>query len=328
MSFSQSPNPEPIFILGILQRSGTNYLYDLIRRHPDCWARAGWSTSVEDYLLRRSDLLLKYAGVSDAFWQKVWGTPGEEDLLCECLGRGLAAFLSAGAGGKRIVTKTPSVFNLPHFPKLFPGAHLLILVRDGRAIAESTLRTFGRDYEFTTRMWAYGAHVIREFIRAHDPTGPCKYLVVRYEDLVDNLREELTRVLTFLELDVAAYDFDAAQRLPVRGSSTHRGQSDKIHWGPVERTADFRPLQRFAHWSPAMHRRFNWIAGREMRQFGYEEEHPSRRTFARIMWNRLLDVKWKARCLWERFFPRPEEKPQAEKMAAAEQRKGPANLEV
>ena len=53
-------------------------------------------------------------------------------------------------------------------------------------------------------------------------------------------REELYRILSFLGLDVAAYDFDAAEHLPVRGSSESRRHANQpLDWRPVERTPEF-----------------------------------------------------------------------------------------
>ena len=49
--------PSPIFILGISQRSGTNFLFDLLCLHPDCGAP---SIKWEDFLVDKSDLLVRY----------------------------------------------------------------------------------------------------------------------------------------------------------------------------------------------------------------------------------------------------------------------------
>lgn len=50
---------DPIFILGILMRTGTNFLYDLVRLHLDCDV----PTPVpEDYLVHCADLLAEYVG--------------------------------------------------------------------------------------------------------------------------------------------------------------------------------------------------------------------------------------------------------------------------
>jgi hypothetical protein len=299
----------PIFILGIAQRSGTNYLHDLLALHPDCAMRK--PPTLEDYLLRHSDHLLAYAGSLSPFWEEHWKFGGQEAALLQALGDGLASFLAAAAPGKRVLTKTPSVYNIDHLPKLFPHAHLLILVRDGRAVAESTYRSFQRSYEYTARMWAYGAKLIRSFLEAREAYQPRKHLLVRYEDLVRDTRGEMRKILDFLELDADAYDFDAAENIPVRGSSVHRGSTEKLHWDPVQKTENFKPLNRFAHWSQGMHNRFNWIAGKELEYFGYSLEPDGGGWLARLL-NRGRDARFKLAALAGHYgWPRKSKKPTA-----------------
>ena len=54
----------------------------------------------------------------------------------------------------RLVTKTPTVKNLGLFFQLFPTSKLLVLVRDGRSVVESAVRTFDRPYGHAAREWA------------------------------------------------------------------------------------------------------------------------------------------------------------------------------
>src|SRR3989304_7256322 len=119
----------PIFIMGIMRRSGTNYLYDLLDLHPDCSARG---PIFEDYLLAGADLLVNYANNLYKYWNPNWEVNkkiGSSDLICEYLGKGLISFLNLQLKEsyirrnkrveygqfvasrllyKRLVTKTPS----------------------------------------------------------------------------------------------------------------------------------------------------------------------------------------------------------------------------
>ena len=136
----------PIFVLGIMQRSGTGFIQRLLCQHPDCYQGGAIR---EDYLLEHSDLLLKYSELSYERWNPSWEVEknvGSPELLFRCLGDGLISFLGhqfvsdngsgaeslSAASSKRIVTKTPSVKHLSHFFKLFPESYLIIIVRDGR----------------------------------------------------------------------------------------------------------------------------------------------------------------------------------------------------
>ncbi|HWP58306.1 MAG TPA: sulfotransferase [Candidatus Acidoferrales bacterium] len=279
----------PIFILGISQRSGTNFLFDLLRLHPDC---AAPSTNWEDFLLYHADSLAEYVDAVCRGWRRRGIDGSVEDLLYARLGEALISVLAARAPGKRIVTKTPSVRNLEFFFKLFPGACLLILVRDGRAVTESRVKTFGESYETAMRRWAEGADRILRFRASADPAR-CNYRIVRYEDLWNDLDAELRRLCAFLRLDPARYDFHAAANLPVRGSSHFHGDGEeRVHWKPVAKTADFNPIGRWHHWPAALRQRFDWLAGEKQAAFGYERaagESPC----AWKLRNKVADGKWK-----------------------------------
>lgn len=283
-----------IFILGILQRSGTNFLNDLLLLHPDCGAPAPiW----ENFLVTHADLLVRYANLVYRRWDPAWGVDEYlKDSLCKHLGDGITSFLTSLTDKKRLVTKTPSVRNLSCFFTLFPKAHLIVMIRDGREVVESGVKSFGWDYEASSRWWAEAAADILSFNQVTKGSD-FKYLIVRYEELCSNLKGELSRILDFLDLDTKTYDFDAAENLPIRGSSIFRGGRDSIHWEPVKKTSSFTPLFRSNHWSRAMHERFNWIAGKYMMQFGYELKQVENYKLLWVLWNRIWDIKWRSKTL-------------------------------
>lgn len=260
----------PIFVLGIEQRSGTNWLRDLLACHPGCRPVGALA---EDSLLRMSGHLVAYADAVSAAWNPAWPLPASpRERLLAALGEGLCAFLAELAGGEgavRPLTKTPSLVGAEHFAALFPGAQLVVVVRDGRAVAASGARSFGDDLDDWARRWADGARRLAA-LAASEPPARRRHLVVRYEDLAEHLELELRRVLAFLGLDEARFDWARAKHLPVRGSSELRSQGDApVHWTPVERTPEFEPLARFAGWTPGQHERFNWLAGRYLAPLGY-----------------------------------------------------------
>jgi len=284
--------PDPIFILGISQRSGTNFLFNLLGLHPDC-ERVGpiW----ENFLLNDAQLLVDYADAVYRRWSADWDVPGvvgPPTVLLENIGDGLITFLNRqkqASDSRRLLTKTPSVENLQCFFEFFPRAQLLLVVRDGRAVTESGVRSFGWDYDWTMRYWASGARRILQL--ADDPGHFAgQFLIVKYEDLVSDAENTLRRVFDFLDLPAAAFDFAGALDLPVSGSSELIKQGEKeVHWHPVQKTADFDPLRRFAHWGRSRHERFNWIAGECQARLGYCLET---RDDARWLWsarNFLLD---------------------------------------
>jgi hypothetical protein len=284
----------PCFILGIAPRSGTNYLYRLLGRHPDCRAPGPiW----EDFLLHHADLLACYAARVVGSWDPRWGAAeavGGEDAVLHELGDGLLRLLGRqlreedDAAGRVFLTKTPSVGGLDHFMRLFPAARALVLVRDGRALVESGVRSFGWRYEDAMRRWADAATQIAAFLERHRGLdSPVR--LVRYEDLVAAEARTLTEIFGFLGLDPARYDFAGAREMGVTGSSELRS-SGQIHWKTVERRADFDPLRRHAHWPRARHERFVWLAGPQMEALGYASAAPHARP--RSARQRALDVLW------------------------------------
>jgi hypothetical protein len=163
---------------------------------------------------------------------------------------------------------------------------------------ESGVRTFGWSYEAAMRRWSNAAHTILDFDR-NNKSSQSRYLIVRYEDLFTNPEKEMSEILAFLSLNTATYDFDAATNLPIRGSSRYRRGDEAVHWKPIEKTKDFNPLLRWSRWNQALHERFNWIAGEYLVQFGYEKKQftTNRRVWA--MWNKTMDINWRAKTLGE-----------------------------
>lgn len=295
---------DPIFVLGILPRSGTNFLFNLLRLHPDCGVPEPiW----EDYVLEPSSLLMEYTQAVYGWWDAAvpaWGVnKGFEERLCQHLGLGLISFLSSQADGKRLLTKTPCVTNLNNFFRLFPNAYMLILVRDGRDVVESGARSFGWDRDATTRRWAEAAEAVLRFTQ-EDREHESQCLVVRYEDLYLDCDAELRKILDFVRLDASSYDFDAARDLPVYGSSRLGATDDWVHWEPVDKkTSDFNPLGRWHGWSRRMHERFNWIAGRYLNEFDYQQKSYAGHEGNWRAYNRIVDIVQKNR-VYE-LFPDP-----------------------
>lgn len=257
----------PIFLLGILERSGTNYLYNLIRAHPDVGVRRPiW----EDKLLRQVQFLQRYAETVAATWDPQWNVPPEEqNKLLRALGHGIEHFVTDGAETSHVVVKTPSVENLPMFFELFPQAPLIVLTRDGRSVTESGVRSFGWSYPLTMKQWADAAGTIL----AVDPvfrTSGRRYRLVRYERVLASTRSELTQIFATCGLNSDDYDFDAAERAPVRGSSTVRPEpGGPVDWSYVERPTDFDPADRFANWDDALRYLYAELAGEAHRLLGY-----------------------------------------------------------
>jgi Sulfotransferase family len=288
-----SGRKRPIFILGLTPRSGTNYLWDLVRLHPDC--AAGREPIREDFFLEHAHLLSEFIRDVRRRWDPAWGTVSEQTLadLHVHLGTALLDFLSTD-DNRRLVTKNPSVGGIDRVFTFFPTAQVIILARDGRAVVESCVQTFGWDVDLATRRWATAAATALHFLDTRTANDPAVRLV-RYEDLVVDPRRRMTELLSFLDLDVTSYDFPAAEQLPVRGSSVFRGGQTQVHWDPVERTSEFDPLRRWGHWTVEQHRRFAWLAGRQQAALRYGLDDAVATTTAARARQRFTSTRWHVR---------------------------------
>jgi hypothetical protein len=290
-----------IFILGVTMRSGTNYLNNLLLLHPHCeYPGIVW----EDYFLAHADLLQNYADSLYKHWQPEW----KEKLVdliginpvMKSLGGGLTFLLKDQFRGRarpesveswdslKFVTATPSVRNLNYFFDLFPDAHLLIIMRDGRSVVESGVRSFDWDYERAMKNWKNAAETIHKFDHAIS-NHKKKYLILKYEDLFLHTREKMKEVLEFLELNFKCYHFYAAENLPVVGSSELRNSEGAVHWHARKKNKHFDPLERWRHWKKLLHLRFNWIAGDYAERFGYSMQEKNRYGFIWRVWNKVMD---------------------------------------
>ena len=291
---------EPIFIVGVSQRAGTHFLYDLLSQHPDCApalqaddeTRGAW----EDYLLDRAEPLVRYRDELASIWAGA-GLRGQElgDGLLAALGEGLTRFLEdaqgprAGSERRRPVTKTPAAGNLDLFPRLFPRASLVLIARHPQAVVASAVATFGGLPERWVRIWRAGARSLLSFQAAY----PGRAALVRYEDLVADLEGALRPVLEAISLDASRFDFAAAAALPARGSSVVA--AGDLAWQPVPVAQIGDPLGRGERLSPHLAERITWLAGPEMAGLGYlqpGEEAPLGRSAIRSAAHRVRDARW------------------------------------
>lgn len=287
----------PIFVLGLLQRSGTNYLNNLLLLHPDVQPPGMiW----EDFHVAHADLLARYARDTAQHWPESWAAKLQAELgngaLLQHLGAGLIAFMEKqnriwsdrnpqppSPNPVSLISATPSVANLSLFFDLFPQAAPVIVIRDGPSLIESGVRSFGWDYEEAMRMWARSARGIIDF--RDDTKNHGRFFLVRFDDLYSRNRQLMGEILDFLELNRNSYDFERAENLAVMGSSEVAQREGKVHWKAEKKRADFNPLQRASAWGPKLKSRFAWIAAKESEALGYPLDGVQPMTFC----NTLLD---------------------------------------
>jgi hypothetical protein len=205
-----------------------------------------------------------------AAWDPNWGNFAADLPQClhAALGSGLLGFLRVD-DSRRLLAKNPSVNHLERFFDFFPNARLLVLVRDSRSVTQSCMDTFGWSFERAARAWASAADAVERF-RSSNARHSNRWLVVRYEDVVDDLERHLPPLLQFLGLPGDRYDMIAARNLPVRGSSAFFGAGrSSVHWDPIAKDSTFAPKERWQSWPAERRERFELIAGRQLEALGY-----------------------------------------------------------
>lgn len=219
----------PVLVCGV-GRSGTSLLQSMLNAHPDL-ALPPETHFFRRYVARkglRADLEANgaswFAGAlaRDEDFQRA-GVSAEE-LLAPFEGRPLdlaaayARLLALWAvrdGKARVGDKDPR--NLDFLPELraaFPGAYVVHIVRDPRAVVDSRTRAAWSK----NRPWWAHALLAQDQLRRGRRVGEQlfgdAYLEVRYEDLLTDPEGQLTRVCDHVDLpyDPAMLDFGGSAR--------------------------------------------------------------------------------------------------------------------
>lgn len=234
----------PLIFVGGVPRSGTTLMRAMLDAHP--LVRCGQETRVLPRLLQmrqhwyrseRERVRLREAGVTD-----------------DVLDNAIAAFTLEviarhGEPAPRLCNKDPLMLKMGTYVlDLFPNAKFLFMVRDGRATVHSiisrqvTITGFDlSSYRQCLGKWNRAAEAMH---RQCEALGEHRCLRVKYEELVLRPREQLARVLAFLDLP-----WDEACLHHERYVGVEHG----VALSPVERSSDqvARPvyLEALARWA-------------------------------------------------------------------------------
>ena len=260
------PSSKFIFVHGIDQRSGTVFLGELIRLHPDVKAYPHnlWEIPYLDNLHHLvhfdDDFLNLYRQNEDIL---------KNSFFLNLITKSFLEFLLIDTkDNHKILLKQPSVKNLSYFPSVFPRQSLVVIVRDGRDVVSSKIKTWPHiDFETACHSWNTAA---REIIACEEHFKKEEfYTRIRFESLLNNRESILRALLHKISLPLDNYPFEALEKLPIRGSSETANKGDP-HWKPVPASSRFNPVGRWSNWSDKMKRTFGKIAGESMNLLGYE----------------------------------------------------------
>ncbi|MTI20829.1 sulfotransferase [Fulvivirga sp. RKSG066] len=270
------------YIVSPTQRSGTNYLSHMLDLHPELEFPSGDDLPDEQCLYTYSENIKNYAYQTVSTWNK-WIKSGDKKLiehsigLTQSMGYGLLDYFSQFIKpGSSLLFKTPDAGRLQNIFHMFPSCKVVILIRDGRDTLESFSKSWGGDGAFKKmcERWSHRVDNIMEFIRMAEASDMSdRVLIVRYDEVNDNTREELVKIFNFIEADNDKFPWDKLEDVPVLGSSSHKTKSDEVHWNPVKKSDNFKPNQKWVSWSVKRKRIFKKYAGENLIKLGFEEDN-------------------------------------------------------
>jgi len=259
-----------IIIHGVMPRSGTNYLASLLRFHDDIFHHPHrlWEfpllTVTDSCQHLQRDFIRTYRRNAEVL---------REYEFAAVLAAGFMQHLQQLTGPDKIMLlKAPHVEFIDLFRILFPRDYLLLVLRDGRDVVTSSLKTFTkgllrkgfRDYCLE---WNYGAQAILRLGRRKDP----RTLILRYEDLFADPVSNIRSILELTGLGESGFHFDKLDTMQVIGSS-ELSEGGKVNWHPQHRPASFKPVGRWHDWNTRRKRQFRTIAGKALIDCGYEKD--------------------------------------------------------
>jgi len=260
---------KPVIMLhGVAPRSGTVYTGQLLELHPEiCASPRGlyevpFLNLAERIRRTQQQFLSTYPQNEDKI--------GRDDFL-PLFGASFIAYLNAAVpDGQRAFLKNPDVCGLDCFPYLFPFEVPFLLLRDGRDVVESTVRTWPeRRFTDTCRLWNNNARFMLEQQRTHAELG---WRIFYYEDASARPKEFVKQICQHFQLDASRYPYDRIDEIGVWGSSVVR-KDGQVAWEGLPKPSDFNPIGRWRNWTPSQKEIFKQICGRTLIDSGYVQNN-------------------------------------------------------
>ena len=259
-----------ILIHGVMPRCGSNYIAKLIADHPHvCPLPNGIN---EFPLLRHVDDLLRMQNRFFSTYPHNKTVMGQVDFL-PLLGSSLMRYFQEFVPtDKTALLKSPHVDNLEFFFSLFPAEYLVIVLRDGRDVVQSTIKTWPEKKSFSDlcKAWDFSAKKILSFEECSVISNN-QYIAVKYEDVFNDPSNFINKVCEKFNLDESVYPFEKILETPVIGSSEVKVDG-KVSWKGIEKPKDFNPVGRWTSWSLKQRKCFEKYAGETLRKTGYCED--------------------------------------------------------
>lgn len=269
----------PVFLLAPSQRSGTNYLYNMLIETGICRRPEIDVTTGEDFFLHYSDLLMQYVdeiGHRRAKMDFLSAEQAQEarDFLVSRLGDTLAG-LFGKTSNVPILAKTPSTQNIANTFTLFPASKLIILCRDGRDTCHSLHRSgMAKSWRAAFENWAKGVDEAVQFVGTPgNPaavSGPVKW--IKYEEAVEDPRGTCGELASFVGRSYDDINWKGLKNLKIYGSSESGGDRKDWAYKTERQHLSFQPIGRWHDWNNSRIRSFKKVANQQLIDLGYEQD--------------------------------------------------------
>lgn len=280
------PGIKPVFIVGA-GRSGTTPLQLALNMHP----QLGVYGETQAFFVHRrfgsepsgarTEQLLKYwtpliAGCSphaDLFDdEKVRARLASASTYAEIVDRIFEA-LAAREGKSRWGEKSPAhIFRLAEIRTAFPGAQVIHIIRDPRAVVSSSIKAFHEGQLSDWNIYRVARYWLRCFkIHAQQQSESARdgYLLVRYEDFVSRPEQTLRDVSSFLKIGFVPEMLNA-HRVASKYVKENSGALP-AHHALTEKPLDRSRVQAWKEiLSSDQARLVEQVAGKQMQQIGYK----------------------------------------------------------
>lgn len=259
--------PPAVIVNGVMRRSGTNFIGDLLSLYPNFSSYPG--NIYEVPFLSTSSQLLEAQETFFKGYNRNRDQFGETDFL-PLFGSAFMAYLNSFVSeDKHVLVKVPGVEQLWNFSHVFPYEKLIILQRDGRDLVASTIKSWPHIvFEDVCNQWKNSQELILKFRQKMPKESAC---YIKFEDAVADSRAIVKRIFDFLGLDAGTFPYDKIDTLPVKGSSSLR-VNGKMTWEGVDKPKSFNPVGRWGGWTESQKQTFKKICGETLIRSGYAKD--------------------------------------------------------
>jgi len=254
-----------VFVIGA-PRSGTSALAWAIAQHPDMWT--GPEMDFPYYFCRNRDGQQTWevaAGREDGWLAK--HEVNREEFMA-AIGLGLDRLILSRSGGLRWIDSTPAnTLVASELAQCFPNAKFIHIIRDGRAVVNSLIRSgfdiaAAKNFKTACRTWTEFVQAGRKATRSM----PDRVMEIRQEAMRDEPDRVMDAVQRFLNLEVVA-DPAAFLRSGHINSSYGNRKPEDIR---TPKPAVDMPSEPWQSWERSEQVLFSKIARPVMREVGYD----------------------------------------------------------